>query len=162
MPPSRIVKIVRDAEPSSNSSWSDSDSDGPQMILRDGKPGQKYILRQKKKKKRRQISSNDEYDDDSSDSSSQDDMILTKQYLSKPETPVALMDAKDDHSSGENYDEYGRLRKRYKRPESAVEEILPPMVMQPSDNGDVRLTRTRLQTDALRIREELVKEEGMA
>ena len=125
------------------------------MILRDGKPGQRYVLRGKKKHRRSSS------DFEGSESSSDDDMVLTNQYLKKPETPDALMDAKDDQSSSENYDEFGRLRKRYKRPESAVEEILPPMVMDPSDFGDVNVTKARLQKDTLVIREELVKEEGI-
>ena len=161
IPPSRILKIVRDAEPSSDSSWSDSDSDdGPNLILRDGKPGQRYVLHQKKRSKHRRRSSSSSNGSDGSEGSSDDDMLLTKQYLAKSKTPDTLMDAKDEHSSSENYDEFGRLRKRYKRPESAVEEMLPPMVMDLSDNGDVSVTRARLQTDALLIREELVKEEG--
>ena len=152
VPPSRVLKIVPEAELDSDTSWSESDSEGPQTILRDGKPGQKYILRKKKRERR---------SSDSSDDSTDDEMILTRQYLKKPQTPVALMDAKDDHSSGENYDEFGRLRKRYKRPESAVEEVLPPMVQDPSDNGNAESTRSRLQMDAVVIREELVKEEGI-
>ena len=153
IPPSRKLKIVRDAVPDSDSSWSESDSEGPDTILRDGKPGQQYVLR-KKIKGRKTIDGSDE-------ESSDDEMILTNQYLRKPETPVALMDPKDDHSSSDNYDEYGRLRKRYKRPESAIEEVLPPMVVEASDNGDVNSTRERLQTDAVVIREELVKEDGI-
>ena len=152
IPPSRVLKIVRDAELDSDTSWSESDSEGPDMILRDGKPGQKYILRRKKR---------EQHSSGSSDDSTDDEMILTRQYLKKPETPAALMDTKDDHSSSENYDEFGRLRKRYKRPESAIEEVLPPMVQDPSDNGSEESTRSRLQMDALLIREELVRDDGM-
>ena len=146
-----MLKIVRDAVLDSDTSWSESDSDGPQMILRDGKPGEQYILRGKTRGKQTS---------DSSEDSSDDEMILTRQYLKKPETPVALMDAKDDRSSSDNYDEFGRLRKRYKRPESAIEENLPPMIQDPTDLGNAESTRSRLQADALVIREELVKEEG--
>ena len=43
IPPSHVLKIVRDAEMSSNSSWSDSENESPRLILRDGKPGQRYF-----------------------------------------------------------------------------------------------------------------------
>ncbi|XP_065065212.1 annexin A6-like [Rhopilema esculentum] len=155
IPPSQQLKIVRDAEPSSDSSWSDSDSDGgPNLILRDGKPGQKYVLRGKKHRRRRGSISEGFDSTDSED----DEMILTKQYLKKPQTPIDFMDTKNDDSSGDSYDEFGRLKKRYKRPDSAAgEEILPPLVIEPCDFGDVNHTKARLEKDTIIIREALVK-----
>ena len=159
IPPSKQLKIVRDAEPSSDSSWSDSDSDGgPNLILRDGKPGQKYVLRGKKHRRRRGSISEGFDSTDSED----DEMILTKQYLKKPQTPIDFMDTKNDDSSGDSYDEFGRLKKRYKRPDSAAgEEILPPLVIEPCDFGDVNHTKARLEKDTIIIREALVKTPGI-
>ena len=87
-------------------------------------------------------------------------MILTNQYINKPQTPVALMDTKNEDSSGDSYDEFGRLRKRYKRPASAVDDALPPLVPEPMDYGDVNQTKARLQSETVLIREALTNEEG--
>ncbi len=148
---------MRDAEPSSDSSWSDSDSESPRLILRDGKPGQKYVLRGKNVKAK-DLSS--DFDGSNSSSSSDDQMILTKKFIDKPQTPVRDIDFKNEDSSGDSYDEFGRLKKRYKRPDSAIDDLLPGLMLDPCDGGDLNHTKARLSKDTLLIREGLVNEDG--
>eukprot|EP00794_Sanderia_malayensis_P020578 gene20578-22603_t len=159
VPPSHILKIVRDAEPSSDSSWSDSENESPRLILRDGKPGHKYVLLGKQIKPK--SNSSGSAMSDGSDNSSDNEMMLTKKFIQKPQTPVGDADFKDDGSSGESYDEYGRLKKRYKRPDSAMDDLLPPIALDPCDHGDLNNTQARLLRDTLLVREGLLNENGL-
>ena len=145
IPPSQILRIVRDAELSSDSDDSDSDEE-PRMILRDGRPGQKYILRGREK----------EALGNSSSSDSEPDFPLTEQFLNKPQTPVKTPDLKREYSSGSDIDEFGRRKGRYKRPDSSRSDCLPDLKPGPEDHDSLEEANARLYADTLLIREALM------